>query len=440
MEAYVYRYFFNFSMWLFLEEGFFASAFPRKQHFGTRLIFMLVLHFSLGYEWVELVKRLPVEFGYLASNVYYFAIFTVSLGMLKFCFDIEWKDTLFIGTAGYAVQHITYAVICVLYSLQKICNWNLTVLLSHRQLHLYLFTGVLSYWILVRKQRRGGGMKKTDIRLTLITFAVLCSSVILSEAVYGANMNESAYIICRLYAILACLTSLLLQFELLARNRTETDRELLEQLLTLEYQRHEMSRETVDIINMKCHDLKYQLAALENMDSSEERRESIVQLQQAVMLYDDMVRTGNDTLDLILTEKSLLCRQRKISLSCMIDGAALSFLSTPDLSSLFGNALDNAIEAVTQVDEPHRVITLRVTKQHEMLLIHLDNYCPVKPRFADGLPVTTKADKHYHGFGTQSIRYIARRYNGELSMDWADQQFNLDILFPLPQTKDGASQ
>ena len=54
----------------------------------------------------------------------------------------------------------------------------------------------------------------------------------------------------------------------------------------------------MDIINIKCHDLKHQIGMLENMDSSE-RKEAIKELQRAVIIYDSIIKTGNDTLDLI---------------------------------------------------------------------------------------------------------------------------------------------
>lgn len=436
MDWYIYRYFLNFSLWLFVEEGFFALPLPRRKGFWLRLAGLMTAYFIAGYGTIELVTKIPAQYSFLASNAYYMGIFGVSLCILKCCFAVEWKETLFVGTAGYAVQHITYALDCVLQRLGQMYGWSMGFLEPLDGLHLYLLTGAVSYWLLVRKHQKLGELKKVDIRMSLISLGILCSSVALSEAIgaWGGSLSPQHQIVCRLYAVLTCLMGLMLQFDLSKRNRAETDREILEQLLSLEQQKQVLTRESIDLINMKCHDLKYQIAALGQMDSSEQRRESIAQLQKSVMIYDDMIRTGNETLDLVLTEKSLLCRKYNISLSCMVDGKWLDFLSTADLYSLFGNALDNAIEAVSSAEESHRVITLRAARQQKMLLIHMDNYCPAEPTFSDGLPVTTKEDEQYHGFGTRSIRYIVHRYGGELNMGWKDDRFDLDILFALPES------
>ena len=66
-----------------------------------------------------------------------------------------------------------------------------------------------------------------------------------------------------------------------------------------------------------------------------------------------------------------------------------------------------------------------------MVLIHLENRCSREPEFVDGLPLTNKKDKNRHGFGVKSIRYIAEKYNGEVSMSVQNGRFCLDILLPL---------
>jgi len=65
-----------------------------------------------------------------------------------------------------------------------------------------------------------------------------------------------------------------------------------------------------------------------------------------------------------------------------------------------------------------------------MFLIRLENRCSIVPEFQDGLPVTGKKDKRYHGFGVKSIRYIAEKYHGEMFMNVRDGKFILNVLLP----------
>ncbi len=69
-------------------------------------------------------------------------------------------------------------------------------------------------------------------------------------------------------------------------------------------------------------------------------------------------------------EKFMQCENKKIRLDCMIDGELLSFMKKSDVYSLFGNAIDNAIEAVDKInDEEKRCINIRLTKSHDIFLL-----------------------------------------------------------------------
>ena len=192
-----------------------------------------------------------------------------------------------------------------------------------------------------------------------------------------------------------------------------------------------MSRATIDVINRKCHDLKHQIAALRSM-SREEQRQSIDELENAVMIYDSFPKSGNEDVDLILAEKSLLAEEERVAIRSVVDGKGLSFMRIDDLYSLLGNALDNAIEASRQEEaEARRIVTLYAAPKGGLFAIHIENPCPREPLFLDGLPVTSKPDTDYHGFGMRSIRYLCEKYHGALTTGWEDGIFSLDILFPL---------
>ena len=136
----------------------------------------------------------------------------------------------------------------------------------------------------------------------------------------------------------------------------ERDKFVLEELLMREQKQYAITKDTIDLINIKCHDLKHQLAALRSM-SEEEREKSLKEVESAVMIYGNIAKTGNETLDIVLTEKSFLCEKHGIRFTYMIDGGSFSFMAPADISSLFGNALDNAIESVMKEGEKDRRVS-----------------------------------------------------------------------------------
>lgn len=110
-------------------------------------------------------------------------------------------------------------------------------------------------------------------------------------------------------------------------------------------------------------------------------------------IYDADPYSQTPALDVVLAGKMLTCNSLGINITCMADGRRLDFMEDCDVYALFGNILDNAIEAVGQVEAPElHVITLTVDTKDDFLIIECENYFSGKLVFDDGLPLTTKTD------------------------------------------------
>ena len=125
------------------------------------------------------------------------------------------------------------------------------------------------------------------------------------------------------------------------------------------------------------------------------------------------------------------CRANNIKITCVADGDVLEFMHVADICTIFGNALDNAIESVSLIDDPEkRLIHLSLSQKKNFVLIQINNYCEGTITMKNGYPVTTKADKRNHGFGLKSIRYTIEKYHGTLTFDLKDNWFELKMLIP----------
>ena len=164
-----------------------------------------------------------------------------------------------------------------------------------------------------------------------------------------------------------------------------------------------------------------------------EKEDYLDEIERSIQIYDSTIETGNEVLDTVLTEKSLYCEQHQITMTCVADGSKLGFLDGVDVYAIFGNALDNAIESVSKVPEPEkRLIAVSVWSRSGLLLIQVENYFEGTLAFEDGLPVTSKEDKDYHGFGTKSIRYAVEKYDGCMGIYPENNLFLLRISIPIP--------
>ena len=165
------------------------------------------------------------------------------------------------------------------------------------------------------------------------------------------------------------------------------------------------------------------------------KREAFLnRMEEEIRKYEVQNKTGNQILDTVLTSKSLLCAKNDITFTCVADGTLVDFMDTTDICSIFGNALDNAIECEKKIqDKEKRLIHVTVSRQRNFLMIKVENYFEGRLKYGEDTPVTTKKDKKVHGYGIKSMRYTAEKYEGALSIHADDNWFELKVLIPLPR-------
>ncbi len=250
----------------------------------------------------------------------------------------------------------------------------------------------------------------------------------------GNEPESTSYMITifRLIVGVASISFLYMQNNIENMQRTERELHMMQQLLYRQQEQYRISQENIDLINRKCHDFKYQMEALRKLKDEKLIDEQLKELERSAMIYDSIFKTGNPVLDTVLTEKSLICEANQIQMTCMADGEKLNFIGNVDLYTIFGNALDNAIECVMkQEDVEKRIIQVSVFHEKNLLMIRVGNYCEERLEFSHGIPISTKQDKGYHGFGLKSIQYTAEKYGGGIVCQNPQNFFVLQILIPL---------
>lgn len=143
-------------------------------------------------------------------------------------------------------------------------------------------------------------------------------------------------------------------------------------------------------------------------------------------------KTGSDTLDLLLFKKYKQAHESGIKLQLRI-GCSLSgtVITEYDLCSLFGNILDNAIEAVQKLEGRGKEILLRVEKQNSMLFISCENPYDGELEQQEGELKTTKRDRTKHGIGLSSVRKVCKKYQGNMELETENGVFRVSLLLNL---------
>lgn len=257
--------------------------------------------------------------------------------------------------------------------------------------------------------------------LSILLLATVCLGV------NSFSYDGKARIIMSSYAGLLCLTILYAMYKIYELNKIFSEKNTVQAIAKKQKEQYEISKKNIEYINIKCHDLKKQIEVLKNGANTEK----IGEMEEQIRIYDTDANTGNDILDVILTEYGLRCEHDKIRFTYMADGHALSAVDTADICSIFYNILDNAVEAVEKLPEEERIISLKVTSIGNMININSYNNYKEKLRYKNGEIITVKEDAASHGFGLKSIKMAVESYHGELKYYEQDGIFNLNILIPL---------
>lgn len=373
------------------------------------------------------------------------ALFVYSVWGTYHVFEVTWRHAMFCGSAAYILQNLASGLEGLLVLLAG--RWlgvseGDVVARTVINLASLLMVYVPAYQLFVKPVRLGGLVQVEDRGITgvfgLVILLVILFDVMNKALSYGPT-PLFILVTQRIVHGAICIFMLFAQYEMLFAQRARSEAATAQRLLAESQRQYELSRENIEAINIKCHDIRHQIRHLGEQGMAVDA-EVLADIAREVSVYDAAVRTGNDALDTILTEKSLVCEREGIALTCIADGSSLGFLTPAELYSLFGNALDNAIEASRRIADPDgRSISLTVRRAGDMVAIHVENTCAGEVEFADGLPRTTKRDaageldEVNHGIGTRSMQALAERYDGIFSAAQQGDVFRLDVVLPLPE-------
>lgn len=421
-----------FMLELLVGEGLLTWKLRKRGHFALRVVVSViacmavcVLTPSSFYEpWV--------------ISTLFMTLFVLTMLALRCCYDEAWISILFCASVAYTCRHLAYLLWNLIVDTLQLSTWGLGLYGEGQEAYsgwvyiAYGFSYYVVYWLVYLccgtyiesgQRLRIGSVPLLGIALLLINVTVVFNAVSVSGVLGPYDRGQS--IMTTLYGMVSCILLLCLQFTLLDNTTLRNRLDVVELLWRQKRGQYEIAKETMDVINIKCHDLNHAIAALQGRLGDDE----VSQLGGALRQLDITADTGNESLDVILTEKGMLCNGRGITLACNVDGRCLDMMSAVDLYSLFGNLLDNAIEAADRLELPDdRYVALSVRAMGGFVAIRCENRYVGEVTFRDGLPQTTKGDDRYHGFGVRSIERVVGRYDGNMTIDAGGGTFVTQIL------------
>lgn len=354
----------------------------------------------------------PMTAVYYSVKAFILGEFAASLEWQLYYFSLQflkWRDTLLLEIFSFVV--IFTAVFLIMYQMEKKYKDENRKLEIHRSELL------------------------PAMAIALTAYIISNLSYAYSNTPFSGQLPMQIFII-RTMADLGAVTALYAYHVQLQEVKIKRENEFLQNMIRMQYNDYQKSEESIAIVNQKYHDLKHAIALLKADISDSEKMKYLDQIEDDIRSYEAQNKTGNKVLDAILTGKALTASKSSVSITCVADGKAMDFISALDISTLFGNALDNAIEAVKKLDDTEsRSIHVSVCRKKNFLCIRVQNPYKGNLAFRSRIPVTTKKNKELHGYGVKSIRSVVEKYGGNLNITAAHQMFELNILIPMSPDK-----
>lgn len=372
------------------------------------------------------------------ASLWYVAVAVVTVGAVMLCFDGNFWNALFLGMSAYVIQHIFFRVSKFWEFILHICDipeGNFLYLLTYFLSMAAVF--VLSWLLYTSRLGKEKNFKANNIKLLLSTALIVVALIILNffavEELEARSLEYSSVSLLYIFFGLVCgLVLLDTLYTNVYNKKLEEDIRIIQLLWQSDRRQYEMFRSNLERMNIKYHDLKHQLGLLTQEGQTTGGSKWLAEAFDAVSVLGMMRKTGSETLDVVLVQKHIQCEKEGIQFITIVDGSLLSKMEDVDIYSLFGNAIDNAIECLKSVEDAEkRTITLTVRKVGEMVKIQIENYTPSEVPIVEGLPQTTKQDKLSHGYGVKSIAYIVKKYGGIANFETKDHTFILDVMIPL---------
>ena len=261
--------------------------------------------------------------------------------------------------------------------------------------------------------------------------AFLIGILFMIQSAFLTNVRSGMYPVSVLETMiigqLYFLTLLYFQTEVFKKSAMQKEMDTLNLLYERQRQQYQVARQNVQIINRRCHELKVQIASLRKLAPADATVEQhIDEAERAVHLYDASCNTGNEVLDVVLTEKSLLCESRKIQFNAVADGSCLRFFEAGDLYALFANALDHAVESAVQVTQPdRRCIDLLVCVRQGFVVVNVIS--PARPPEQEANRTAL--------YELKVMKRIVQKYKGTLTTEEQNGFFAVKIIFPCKAEK-----
>ena len=267
----------------------------------------------------------------------------------------------------------------------------------------------------------------------LISFVPIISILILLMNVWIIKSNIANNYVLVALILLGVLYINFAVFDLIDSYSKQIKLKVMEELFEREAENYKMLEITERELKTLKHDIKNHISSIEallkqgEIDTANEHLRSLKTITNEL---GSIVYTGNLAIDAILNSKGVIAREFDLLYSIRATLLTPITIEPVDICIIFGNAIDNAIEACNRITDNsiEKYIFISIEQKDTYLVISFENSADTVHMDGETRYISLKADKSSHGFGLESIQKAVDKYKGNISTKFENNSFVLDIV------------
>lgn len=211
------------------------------------------------------------------------------------------------------------------------------------------------------------------------------------------------------------------------KNYYENQVKALEQQANIQYEYYLAQTKKYEKTVQILHDVKNHIKAIQNLYADGQENTAGRYANEIGELLKPLIPrryTGNPILDILLADKEAVMKEKGISLELKIDNVSLDFIKPSDATTIFGNLLDNAVEASEKADGD-KSVHVKISSYHRMIVVKIENSCN-KVAWRNGMPVSDKGKNR--GIGLLNVQNSIEKYDGNIKLRQEKDRFVAELF------------
>ena len=292
---------------------------------------------------------------------------------------------------------------------------------------LFVITLIICIIVLCINVKSNKNILKFIITISIVVVMVVCDTILF----YSKPINLGRNLILLAIVIIEILLGFRILNKVFSYFQANTENNYLQKQIRNNLYYYSNIKNKSNKLKSFRHDMKNHFVAISYLLEGgriEEAKKYVSALNEHIIESSEIIDSGNYILDAIITEKKIRAEKMGISFSINLNIKPDIRIDPVDWCVIFGNILDNALEACSNLQNGEKKIIVDLKTGGNLFIINIWNSFDGKIIKGKSGYKTRKLNKEYHGFGLKNIIESIKKYEGTYNIDTTENMFKISII------------